>query len=115
MANKQGLAMQIDYIEFASPDLPATKDFFARAFGWNFNDYGPEYQELADAGMSGGIAAGPLAPPLVILKAADLEAALDQVTATGADITRPIYAFPGGRRFHFREPGGTEMAVWSEA
>ncbi len=106
--------MQIDYLEFSSPDLGATKDFFARAFGWRFNDYGPEYQELADAGISGGIAAGPLAPPLVILKADDLEAALARVTGAGAEITRPIFAFPGGRRFQFREPGSTEMAVWSE-
>ena len=107
--------MKIDYIEFASPDLPATKDFFAQAFGWGFNDYGPDYQELTGAGLSGGIAAGPLVPPLVILKTEDLEAALAKVTAAGAAITRPIYAFPGGRRFHFREPGGTEMAVWSES
>ena len=107
--------MKIDYIEFASPDLPATKEFCAQAFGWGFNDYGPDYQELTGAGMSGGIAAGPLVPPLVILKTEDLEAALAKVTAAGAAITRPIYAFPGGRRFHFREPGGTEMAVWSES
>ena len=107
--------MKIDYLEFSSPDLPATKDFFAQAFGWGFNDYGPDYQELTGAGLSGGIAAGPLVPPLVILKTEDLEAALAKVTAAGAAITRPIYAFPGGRRFHFREPGGTEMAVWSES
>ncbi len=106
--------MQIDYLEFSSPDLAATKAFFARAFGWSFNDYGPEYQELADAGVSGGITAAPLAPPLVILKADDLEAALARVSDAGAEITRPIFAFPGGRRFQFREPGGTEMAVWSE-
>ncbi|MCV2446297.1 VOC family protein [Paracoccus sp. DMF] len=106
--------MKIDYLEFSSPDLPATKAFFARAFGWGFNDYGPEYQELADAGISGGIAAGTLAPPLVILRTDDLEAALARVTEAGAEITRPIFDFPGGRRFQFREPGGTEMAVWSE-
>jgi len=107
--------VKIDYLEFSSPDLPATKSFFANAFGWSFNDYGPEYQELADAGISGGIAAGPLAPPLVILKTDDLEGALTRVTGAGAEITKPIFAFPGGRRFQFREPGGTEMAVWSES
>ncbi|WP_347266813.1 VOC family protein [Paracoccus sp. (in: a-proteobacteria)] len=105
--------MQIDYIEFSSPDIAATKAFFASAFGWSFNDYGPDYQEIADGGVSGGIAAAPLAPPLVILRSDNLEAALAQVTAAGATITRPIFAFPGGRRFHFREPGGTELAVWS--
>ena len=106
--------MKIDYLEFSSPDLPATKAFFREAFGWGFNDYGPEYQELADAGIAGGIAAAALAPPLVILKADDLEAALARVTEAGATITRSIFDFPGGRRFQFREPGGTEMAVWSE-
>ncbi|HMQ39973.1 MAG TPA: VOC family protein [Paracoccus sp. (in: a-proteobacteria)] len=106
--------MQIDYIEFSSPKIEDTKTFFADAFGWSFNDYGPEYQELADAGISGGIAAGPLAPPLVILKTDDLEAAFAKVSAAGARITREIYAFPGGRRFEFLEPGGSAMAVWSE-
>ena len=106
--------MQIDYLEFSSPDLAATKRFFGAAFGWSFNDYGPDYQEIADGGIGGGIAAGALAPPLVILKAADLEAALARVTGAGGQITTPIFSFPGGRRFHFREPGGTDMAVWSE-
>ena len=107
--------MKIDYLEFSSPDLPATKAFFAQAFGWTFNDDGPDYQEIADGGIGGGIAAGPPAPPLVILKADDLEAALARVTTAGGRITRPIVEFPGGRRFHFTEPGGTEMAVWSES
>ena len=107
--------MQIDYVEFSSPELAATKQFFATAFGWSYNDYGPDYQEIADGGIGGGIAAGPPAPPLVILKADDLEAALARVTTAGGRITRPIVEFPGGRRFHFTEPGGTEMAVWSES
>lgn len=107
--------MQIDYIEFRSPGLQATKALFAQAFGWNFNDYGPEYQELADAGLAGGVAAAPLAPPVVILKSDNLEQALAQVQAAGGTITLPIFDFPGGRRFQFREPGGTEMAIWSEA
>ena len=107
--------MKIDYIELTSPKLDETKSFFRDAFGWTYNDYGPEYQELANAGIAGGIAAGDLSPPLVILKTDDLEAALDRVTQAGGTITRPIFAFPGGRRFHFREPGGTEMAVWTEA
>lgn len=109
--------MKIDYIEFPSGDLAATQRFFAKAFGWGFVDYGPGYQALADAGIDGGIdgsgerSAGSV---LVILKADDLEAAEARVTAAGGQITRAIFAFPGGRRFHFREPGGAEMAVWSE-
>ncbi|WP_134681152.1 VOC family protein [Paracoccus ravus] len=107
--------MRIDYLEFTSPDISASKAFFAHAFGWEFKDYGPEYQEIANAGVSGGIAAGAFAAPLVILKADDLEAALARVSEAGAEITKPIFSFPGGRRFQFREPGGSEMAVWSEA
>ncbi len=106
--------MKIDYLEFSSPDLPATQQFFRAAFGWGFNDYGPDYQEITGGGIQGGIAAGPVAPPLVILKAEDLEDALARVTAAGGQITKPPFSFPGGRRFHFREPGGTEMAVWAD-
>jgi len=106
--------LAIDYVEFNSPDIAATSNFFAKAFGWRFVDYGPDYQALDGAGIDGGIAKAPLAPPLVILKAADLEAALGQVKDAGGLITAEIFNFPGGRRFQFREPGGTEMAVWSE-
>ena len=69
--------MKIDYIEFSSPDLPATQRFFRDAFDWGFKDYGPEYQEITDGGVDGGIAAGPLAPPLVVLWTDDIEAAFE--------------------------------------
>lgn len=104
----------IDYVEFSSPDVAATTAFFASAFGWNFIDYGPDYQALDGAGLDGGVARGNLAPPLVILKTDDLETALARVKAAGGVITADIFAFPGGRRFQFREPGGTELAVWSQ-
>lgn len=109
--------LKIDYIEFSSGDVAASKAFFAKAFGWGFLDYGPQYQAFADAGIDGGIdgtgqaAAG---TALVILKTSDLEGALAKVTAAGGVLVKPIFAFPGGRRFHFREPGGAEIAVWSE-
>lgn len=107
--------MKIDYIEFASPRLEDTQDFFATAFGWSFVDYGPDYRDIQGAGTGGGIErAEALRPPLIVLKTDDLEAAFDKVKAAGAIITREIYAFPGGRRFEFTEPGGTAMAVWAE-
>jgi uncharacterized protein len=108
---------KIDYVEFSSGMIAETKAFFAAAFGWSFLDYGPEYQAFADAGLDGGIdgsgerAAG---APLVILKTDDLVRAEADVRAAGGKITRAAFDFPGGRRFHFREPGGNEMAVWSE-
>ena len=109
--------LKIDYVEFSTQDIPATQTFFAKAFGWTFVDYGPDYQAFANAGLDGGVQNDPDhvgAAPLVILKTENLVAAEQAVTAAGGAITRPIFSFPGGRRFQFREPGGNEMAVWSE-
>jgi len=109
--------LKIDYVEFASGDLAKSKGFFAKAFGWDFQDYGPTYAAMTNAGIDGGIQSDPAeasAAPLVILKADNLDAAVKAVTAAGGEIVKPIFAFPGGRRFHFREPGGNELAVWSE-
>ena len=108
---------KIDYIEFPGADLPATKAFYAGAFGWTFTDYGPSYAAFDDGGVDGGINADPqdrCAAPLVILFTADLEAMEARVKAAGGTITRPIFSFPGGRRFHFRDPSGNELAVFSE-
>nr|WP_089903416.1 VOC family protein [Loktanella fryxellensis] len=104
--------MPIDYVEFTSPRLEETQAFMTDAFGWSFIDYGPDYRDLQQAGLGGGLERGPLRPPLVILRTEDLEGMLDRVTAAGATITKTIYAFPGGRRFEFTEPGGNGMAVW---
>lgn len=107
--------LRIDYIEFDSADLAASRAFFAAAFGWGFTDDGPDYAGIDDAGIDGGIgqARGGANPPLVILKAGDLDAAEAAVIAAGGRIVAPQFDFPGGRRFHFREPGGTVLAVWS--
>ena len=110
-------ALKIDYVEFSTPDLPASKDFFARAFGWGFVDYGPSYAAFEGAGLDGGLDGGAQTPEgtsLVILKADDLEAAQARIEAAGGIVTVPIFDFPGGRRFHFREPGAAELAVWAE-
>ncbi|AUH35472.1 VOC family protein [Paracoccus tegillarcae] len=106
--------LAIDYIEIASPQLEETQAFMARAFGWDFIEYGPDYRDIQGAGIGGGIERAATRPPLVVLKADDLEAALQRIRAAGAKITHEIFDFPGGRRFQFIEPGGTEMAVWSE-
>lgn len=106
--------LHIDYIEFYSPDLERTQHFFARAFGWEFIDYGPDYRDIQGAGTGGGLERGAAQPPLIVLRCDDLQAAYAQVCAAGAKITKPIFDFPGGRRFEFREPGGTAMAVWTE-
>lgn len=106
---------RIDYIELPAGDLDATKAFYAAAFGWAFTDYGPTYAGLEGAGLDGGLAGeGATDAPLVLLKADDLEDALARVQAAGGQLTRPIFDFPGGRRFHFRDPAGNELGVWSE-
>jgi hypothetical protein len=107
---------RIDYVEFATANIAGSRAFFAEAFGWGFTEYGPTYLGFEEAGLDGGFQGDPgdAAAPLVILYAADLEDAEARVRAAGGAVLRPIYAFPGGRRFHFREPGGNELAVWSE-
>jgi predicted enzyme related to lactoylglutathione lyase len=107
---------KIDYVEFPAGDLPATKAFYAKVFGWSFTDYGPEYASMAE-GLDGGFyadAAESVKKPLVILFAHDLEAMEAKVKAAGGTITRPIFSFPGGRRFHFSDPSGNELGVFSE-
>ncbi|MET0910882.1 MAG: VOC family protein [Ilumatobacteraceae bacterium] len=111
------MSEHIDYIELPGGNLAATKAFYANAFSWGFTDYGPDYAGFEDAGIDGGLAAGDSAMttvPLVILKAEDLEDALRRVEAAGGTVTAPIFDFPGGRRFHFRDPAGNELGVWSE-
>lgn len=109
---------KIDYVEMPGQDLPATKAFYSQAFGWGFVDYGPTYAAMEGAGLDGGFQADPderPAAPLVVLFATDLEAMLARVTAAGGEIVKPIFSFPGGRRFHFRDPSGNELAVFCEA
>jgi predicted enzyme related to lactoylglutathione lyase len=107
---------RIDYIEFGSANLDATKAFFTQVFGWKFTDYGPEYTSFEDGRMNGGFfrddaAGGKNA--LVVLYATDLEQMKAAIEAAGVKVFNE-HAFPGGKRFHFVEPGGNELAVWSE-
>ena len=103
-----------NYIELPAANLPAAKAFYARAFGWALADYGPTYACTTtgdvDIGLQGDATEAPRAP-LPVIDVEDLDAALAAVTAAGADIVKPIFAFPGGRRFHFLDPNGNELAV----
>lgn len=110
----------IDYVELPGMKLPDTKRFYGDAFGWTFVDYGPDYAAFT-AGVDGGFnghagteSGGQRPAPLVIVYAKDLEAMEAKVRAAGGQILAPIYSFPGGRRFHFQDPSGNELAVWSE-
>ena len=105
---------KIDYIEFPSSNRAQTSAFFQSAFGWGIVSYGPTYDALKDAGIEGGIdqAPGKVAATMAIIRTEDIDDAQRRVVAAGGVITRPQFDFPGGRRFHFREPGGNELAVW---
>ena len=108
----------IDYIEIAVTDIDAAKAFYGSAFGWSLVDYGPDYAGIqVDGKEVGGLRRDPevrAGGPLVILYSEDLEGSEAAVTAAGGTILKPIYPFPGGRRFHFADPAGNELAVWSD-
>lgn len=107
---------QIDNIELNVNDIARSKAFYGSGFGWNFVDYGPTYTEFSDGRLTGGFTTGePVRPggPLIILYADDLEGTQLRLEAAGATISRSVFAFPGGRRFHFIDPDGYELAVWS--
>jgi predicted enzyme related to lactoylglutathione lyase len=110
----------IDYVEFPASDLLATKQFFSAVFGWSFQDYGDGYTCFVDQGINGGFFKSDLCSvtsrgaALVVMYAQNLEETQQRVEQAGGTITRPIFSFPGGRRFHFTEPSGNELAVWSD-
>lgn len=109
---------RVDYVEFAVPDIEAAKTFYTRVFGWETTDYGPEYASFRDGRLDGGFRrdaerAGGDGGSLVVLYSDDLEATLAAVSDAGATVVQEIFSFPGGRRFHFRDPAGNELAVWS--
>ena len=108
---------RIDYIEFSATDITATKKFYTAVFGWKFTDYGPDYTSFEDGRISGGFAKAPSTSGngvLVVIYSSELEKTKDAVVRNGGKITKPPFDFPGGRRFHFTDPNGNELAVWSE-
>lgn len=110
--------LRLDYIEFATRDVAVAKKFYAAAFGWKFTDYGPDYTSFSDGRLSGGFFATSEQPaksnPLAVIFAGSLEDAEQRVRAAGGKIAKPAFEFPGGRRFHFTDPNGLELAVWSD-
>ncbi len=113
---------KINYLEFPAANLVATKTFFAQVFGWSFVDYGPGYSTFsaAEAGIDGGFFESELAgktdagSALVVFYSRTLEQTQAKIEAAGGNILKPIFSFPGGRRFHFTEPSGNEFSVWSD-
>ncbi|WP_127139723.1 VOC family protein [Flagellimonas marinaquae] len=107
----------IDYIEFKSTDLGQTKNFYSEAFGWEFTDYGPSYVSFSEAGITGGfeLSTEPIKNgALVVLYHGNLKTIKEKVIKSGGAISKEIFGFPGGKRFHFMDPSGNELAIWSE-
>ncbi|MCL6416622.1 VOC family protein [Aestuariirhabdus sp. Z084] len=113
---------KINYLEFPVRDIAEEKRFFAEAFGWTFIDYGEDYCAFSGAGIDGGFYRADLAASsgsgngsmLVVFYSEGLSQTMDKVLAAGGTLVKPIFEFPGGRRFHFADPNGNEFAVWSD-
>jgi predicted enzyme related to lactoylglutathione lyase len=111
---------QINYIEIPAKDIKVAKKFFSEVFGWSFVDYGPDYCSFSNEGIDGGFFQAELTvstdsgSALIVLYSNELEVTQSKIEESGGTIIKPIFSFPGGRRFHFTDPNGNEYAVWSE-
>jgi predicted enzyme related to lactoylglutathione lyase len=111
---------KINYLEFPARDLEKTKTFFSDVFDWSFQDYGAEYTAFSNAGIEGGFfksdlcAATKNGSALIVFYSEQLEKTQIKIEQAGGEITKPIFSFPGGRRFHFSDPSNNEYAVWSD-
>ncbi len=107
----------VDFFEIPVLDMAGSKAFYSAAFGWSYTDYGPDYADIQGAGLAGGLRLVTAPPttggPLVILYSNDLAQSELAVTAAGATIVAR-HEFPGGKRFHFVDPSGCELAVWTK-
>jgi uncharacterized protein len=109
---------RMDYIEFPAVDIAKTKSFYAEVFGWKFTDYGPDYTSFEDGRLAGGFSKERQAiqgGPLVVIYGRDLATIQQAVRSAGGKISKETFSFPGGQRFHFLDPNGNELAVWSES
>ena len=111
---------KINYVEFPARNINATKKFFTKVFSWEFKDFGPDYTTFSNEGIDGGFFTSELASStesgsaLIVFYSDELETTLSKIQQAGGDIVKPIFSFPGGRRFHFCDPNGNEYAVWSD-
>ena len=111
---------KIDYVELPAKNFDAVQSFYNSAFDWTFTDYGPEYRAFTDGKLDGGFYKSELhsstgtGAALVVLYAENLEQTMSTIIASGGKIVKEIFSFPGGRRFHFADPNGNELAVWSD-
>lgn len=111
---------KVDYLELPAGDFDAVQSFYKQAFNWSFTDYGPDYRAFNDGKINGGFyksehhSSTANGAALIVLYSSELEKTKDTVIASGGTIVKEIFSFPGGRRFHFADPNGNELAVWSD-
>ncbi|WP_207533234.1 VOC family protein [Desertivirga arenae] len=108
---------QINYVEFKAKDLGEVKEFYTRVFNWTFTDYGPDYIAFSESGLEGGFEkfdGEVLNGALIVLYHENLDEIKEEVIRAGGKISRDIFSFPGGRRFHFIDPSENELAIWSD-
>lgn len=111
---------KINYVEFPAKDIETAKTFFAKVFGWSFTDYGPDYTAFSNQGIDGGFFKSDLTASsknggaLIVFYSENLEQTQAKIESAGGSIVKPVFKFPGGRRFHFSDPNGNEYAVWSD-
>ena len=109
---------KIVYLELPAIDIPAMKQFYGPLFGWNFQDFGSDYAAFSESGIEGGLngdASNRTNALLAVIQTEDIEDMEKKIRHAGASITVPIFSFPGGRRFHFTDPAGNELAVMQVA
>ncbi|MCT4586232.1 MAG: hypothetical protein N4A71_00265 [Carboxylicivirga sp.] len=107
----------INYVEFKAKDLEKIKDFYSKSFNWTFTDYGPDYTAFSESGLEGGFEQSDTEisnGALVVLYHDNLELIMNRIIESNGLISKDIFSFPGGRRFHFIDPAGNELAVWSD-
>lgn len=107
----------INYVEFKTNDIEKIKEFYIKSFNWTFIDYGPDYTSFSESGLQGGFVKteNPVVNgALIVLFHKDLDTIKNRIIQFGGTISKDIFSFPGGRRFHFVDPSGNELAVWSD-
>jgi predicted enzyme related to lactoylglutathione lyase len=111
---------EIDFIEFPTENIAEVikaKSFYSEVFNWTFKDWGENYADTTSSGIGSGFNADPEhrpSKPLVVIYVSDLQKARNKVIDSGGEITKDIFSFPGGKRFHFKDPAGNELAAWSD-
>ena len=111
------ISNQISYVEFKAINIKEIKEFYTKCFQWEFKDYGPDYTSFSNSGLQGGFEKTNSKienSALIVLYHTDLDIIKNKIISEGGKITIDVFSFPGGQRFHFADPSGNELAVWSE-